>query len=376
MGGSASRKRSGEVSPACNFATASCSALPLSHLQHLILLTRDLINYYASITVIEPHITSLETMDHSSIMAIQSSQTTPNPGHLYLIGVGVTHSAAPPMHNAIAASLSKPWTFSALECPRIQDMVNAFHTPTFVGAVITMPYKQSVIPHLSGIDPHAALIGAVNNVYLTPDRKLRGTNTDWEGIKGCILNADPEGKGRGKPALIIGAGGASRAAVYALKKEFGVSDIYVINRDEDEVAQLLADTRAYGDSSLNIIHVTSTSPAQALPRPFYIIGTVPDIEPSTPSELTMRKILEGFLDGDERGVLLDMCFKPRNTRTLKLGRSKGWPCVEGTEIIGHQIGTQWGLWTGDGEGVKGGIREEEAWRVLRGAVEESTIINF
>jgi quinate dehydrogenase len=255
-------------------------------------------------------------------------------------------------------------------------MVNTFHTPTFVGAVITMPYKQSVIPHLSGVDPHAALIGAVNNVYLTPNHKLRGTNTDWEGIKGCLLSADPDGEGRGKPALIIGAGGASRAAVYALKKEFGVSTIYVINRDETEVAQLLADTRAYGDSSLTIIHVASTSQAHSLPKPHYIVGTVPDIEPRSESELTMRDVLEVFLDSDDKGVLLDMCFKPRNTRTLKLGRSKGWACVEGTEIIGHQVGTQWGLWTGEGEGVKGRIEEEEAWGVLRRAAGESTMINF
>jgi len=309
-------------------------------------------------------------------MAVQSSQTTPKLGHLYLIGVGVTHSIAPPMQNAIAASLSEPWTFSALECPTIQDMVNAFHTPTFVGAVITMPYKQSVIPHLSGIDPHAALIGAVNNVYLTPERQLRGTNTDWEGIKGCLLNADLEGNGRGKPALIIGAGGASRAAVYALNKEFGCQTIYVINRDESEVAQLLSDTRAYHDDSLNIIQVNSTAQAVSLAEPFYIVGTVPDIEPRNESELAMRKILEVFLDSNEKGVLLDMCFKPRNTRTLKLGRSKGWSCVEGTEIIGHQIGTQWGLWTGEGEAIKARISEEEAWRVLRREAEESTMINF
>ncbi len=316
-------------------------------------------------------------------MAIQSEQSTPHRGHLYLIGAGVTHSIAPPMHNAIAASISKPWTFSALECPTLQDMLNAFHSPAFIGAVITMPYKQSVIPHLSGIDPHATLIGAVNNVYLTPDRKLRGTNTDWEGIRGCLLSADPDRQGRGRPALIIGAGGASRAAVYALKNEFGCDTIYVINRDEREVAQLLSDARAYGggdsdgDAALEIIHVTSVTQARSLPTPFYVVGTVPDVEPRSEAELTMRSVLEVFLGCEAKGVLLDMCFKPRETRTLKLGRAEGWRCVEGTEIIGYQIGTQWGLWTGEGEeGVRGRISEEEAWRVLRREAEESTVINF
>lgn len=222
-------------------------------------------------------------------------------------------------------------------------------------------------------------------MYLTPgpERQLRGTNTDWEGIRGCLLGADKEGKGRGRPSLVVGAGGASRAAVYALSREFDCKVIYVINRDEGEVTQLLTDTRAYGGEDLKIVHVTSMAQARALPKPFYVVGTVPDIEPKSESELTTRDVLEVFLDRgkeEEKGVLLDMCFKPRNTRMLKLGRKKDWRCVEGTEIIGHQIGTQWGLWTREGRGGADAdewkVIEEEAWRVLRREAEESTMINF
>jgi quinate dehydrogenase len=290
------------------------------------------------------------------------------------MGVGVSHSIAPPMHNSIAASLSKPWIFSTLECPTVQDMVTALHTPTFAGAVITMPYKQTVIPHLSGIDKTASLIGAVNNVYLTSDGQLRGTNTDWEGIKGCLLSADASGPGRGKPALIIGAGGASRAAVYALRAELGVEAIYVINRDDGEVKQLLADTQAYNDPELKIVHVKTVAQAKELASPYYVVGTVPDFEPKSESEIEMRKTLETLLETEEKGVLLDMCFKPRNTRTLKLARKMGWACVEGTGVIGYQIETQWTLWTG--EDVKSILDKEEAWRVLNKAAEESKAINF
>jgi quinate dehydrogenase len=47
---------------------------------------------------------------------------------------------------------------------------------------------------------------------------------------------------------------------------------------------------------------------------------------------------------EEKGVLLEMCFKPRNTRTRNLGRRVEWKCLEGTGLIGFQIETQWGLW--------------------------------
>lgn len=237
-----------------------------------------------------------------------------------------------------------------------------------------MPYKQTIIPHLSGLDKQAELIGAVNNVYITADGKLRGTNTDWEGVKGCLLSANGAEKGKGKPALVIGAGGASRAAVYALSGDLGCNIIYVINRDEDEVTALLADAQKHGKGKLELVHVTSVLQAQSLPSPFFVVGTVPDFEPKSESEIEMRKILQVLLNTEGRGVLLDMCFKPRRTRTLKLAESLGWSCVEGTGVIGYQIETQWKLWTG--EDVSSTIPKEEAWKVLNKAAEESKAINF
>jgi quinate dehydrogenase len=211
---------------------------------------------------------------------------------------------------------------------------------------------------------------------------LRGTNTDWRGIKGCLLGAsggspgggDPSG---GKPALVIGAGGASRAAVYALGLEMGCTRIYVINRDEGEVRDLVADVMgrmAPPESRLEMVHVQSVEQARTLESPHYVVGTVPDFEPQTPEERSARSVLEVFLQAKaEKGVFLDMCFKPRVTRQIKLARKYGWRTVEGTEIIGHQIEEQWRLWTGR---VLSGSQQEEAWRVLRGEAERSKAINF
>ena len=295
-------------------------------------------------------------------------------GELHLLGIGVTHSIAPMMHTAIARGLNKSWTFSNLECPTIHDVLNAIQKPTFKGGVITMPYKQTIIPHLSGLDEQAELIGAVNNVYLTESGELRGTNTDWEGVKGCLLSVEGAEKGRGKPALVIGAGGASRAAVYALSVDLKCNTIYVINRDEDEVKALLADAQKHGRGKLELIHVTSVSQAEQLPSPYFVVGTVPDFEPKTASEIEMRKMLEVLLETDEKGVILDMCFKPRNTRTLKLARTLGWSCVPGTGVIGYQIETQWSLWTK--EDISSTLPKEKAWEALNKAAEESKAINF
>ena len=245
-----------------------------------------------------------------------------------------------------------------------------------------MPYKKTIMPLLDELDPLAITLGACNNVYLTKEGKLRGTNTDWLGIKGCLLSAtnDGEDKGRGQPALVVGAGGASRAAVYALFAQLGCSEIYILNRDAKEVADLLEDAKAYASTSSSrqphLIHVTSVAQVEELTAPYYIVGTVPDFEAKTEEEIITREILKRFLSKARKGILLDMCFKPRNTRILKLGRENGWSVVDGTGVIGHQIEEQWRLWAGAGEEGRKRVPTEEAWKVLRKAADESQAINF
>lgn len=291
---------------------------------------------------------------------------------LYLVGVGVSHSIAPPMHNYIAGALGFDWKFIAQECQTVEDALQLFRLPTFAGGVVTMPYKTAIMEHLDALDDYCVKIGACNNVYKTADGKLRGTNTDWRGIKGCLLDATSQGKG--KAALIIGAGGASRAAVYALYDQLQCNPIYIVNRDEDEVRALLQDTKSY-DGSLSIVHLRSLEQAREVEEaPFYIVGTVPDFEPRTPAELSARDILEYFLKLGPKGALLDMCFKPRRTRILKLGQCHGWTTVDGTMIIAHQIDEQYRLWCGEEKAKQ--IPKQGAWAVLRKAADESPSINF
>ncbi|KAF5664994.1 shikimate dehydrogenase [Fusarium heterosporum] len=305
-------------------------------------------------------------------MAFEHQQTRT----LHLVGIGVGHSIAPPMHNHIARSLGLPWTFYATECATLDDLSKLARSKTTAGLVVTMPYKNTVIPRLDALDELAQTIGACNNVYRDWENqdKLRGTNTDWIGIKGCLLEkGEKEGVPvMNKPSLIVGAGGASRAAVYALSTHFKSPVIYVLNRDDQEVKDLVRDSQKLSPVP-KIVHVKEGD-AQSLETPYYIVGTVPDFEPQTAEELAVRASLDEFLSRPEKGVLLDMCFKPRRTRMIKLAEEKGWPTVEGTHIIGYQIEEQWRLWAGP-ERVKR-LDRAGAWRVLMESAEESTGINF
>ncbi|CAI7602913.1 unnamed protein product [Penicillium pancosmium] len=278
---------------------------------------------------------------------------------LHLVGVGVTHSIAPNMHNYIAKSLGLPWTFYATECTTTEELLNLARNPKTAGLVVTMPYKGSIMEHLDERDELASIIGACNNVYYKNDssRRVCGTNTDWRGIKGCLLEKGEE-KTRPSPtslasALIIGAGGASRAAVYALTQHLYCPTIYVLNRDDEEVVNLIRDSKKLPNPP-SIVHVKTIAQAEKLPSPYYIVGTVPDLEPKTETEIEVASVMKHFLSRPEKGVLLDI--------------------VEGTHVIGYQIEEQWRLWAGEEACQK--LDREGAWDVLLKAAEESKGINF
>jgi quinate dehydrogenase len=302
-----------------------------------------------------------------------SSQKT-----LHLIGVGVHHSIAPVMHNYICERLEKPYTFYATEAQTIEDAVALLKRSDFGGAVVTMPFKQSIVEHLDEADDLVATIGACNNVYTSLDGRLIGTNTDWRGVLGCLTAADE--RGVGKPAMIFGAGGASRAAVYALSAHLKSPVIYVVNRDEQEVKDLERDTTTMRSASgTRIEHITSLQQAESLDTPYYIVGTVPDFPPQSDAEKTAFKIFDYFMaSATTPGVFLDMCFKPVETRKIMLAKKHGWTTVAGTEIIGHQIYEQYRVWfkPGTDEVVVNESLARDAWEVLRREAGSSPGINF
>jgi quinate dehydrogenase len=138
-----------------------------------------------------------------------------------------TLALGPAIHNFIAQAIELPWNFGITDTPDIEAFISQLREPDWVGAVVTLPHKRTVIPLLDDVDDHVKALRACNGVWKRPDGSLVGTNTDWQGIHGSLIAATNDG--RGKPAMIIGAGGASRAAVYALSQHMDCRTIYVVS---------------------------------------------------------------------------------------------------------------------------------------------------
>ncbi|CAG9990366.1 unnamed protein product [Clonostachys byssicola] len=280
--------------------------------------------------------------------------------HILFVGTNLSHAVSNRIHDIVAKEVGINWQLEAMDTPVLDKFAKRIRDEDFGGAIVTIPHKINVLPLLDHIDPMAQLLGACNNVYRRADGLLAGTNTDWIGVRDSLLDlsqrvpgdqlaTDSTEPGRGKPAFVVGAGGAARAAVYALSKALGATVIYVINRDEHEVAALIHDAQnGYRKAGLEppiIKHLRKPSDAIGLEDAYYGIGTVPDFEPCTETELDARAVFIEILNR-QRGVFLDMCYRPRFTRNLKLAREKGWTSGDGGQVVGWQLKAQWEVWAG------------------------------
>ncbi|MBR6307032.1 MAG: shikimate dehydrogenase [Lachnospiraceae bacterium] len=153
-----------------------------------------------------------------------------------LIGNPVGHSKSPLIHNTFAELRGDNLEYKLyqLEEDELKGALTRFRKQGVKGLNVTIPYKEKVIPFLCGISDTASKIGAVNTLKLT-DKGYFGTNTDIVGIKRTFKVKDISVKG--KQGIVLGAGGAAKAAAYALYAE-GASKVLVINRTFEKAQAL------------------------------------------------------------------------------------------------------------------------------------------
>ncbi|KAJ1971868.1 3-dehydroquinate dehydratase (3-dehydroquinase) [Dimargaris xerosporica] len=262
--------------------------------------------------------------------------------HYYLFGTPIAHSLSPLLHNTGFTALGLPHHYGLVETDSSAAFAKMFQQPDFGGASITIPLKEKVICSLDELSPEAQAIGAVNTVFSSTDadglRTLKGDNTDWKGIVGCLERAfcaqpcRPESTpNRSLEGLVIGAGGTSRAALYALYR-MGCTHIFLFNRTAGRAHALV--------ESLKLpIPITVLTSLDAPPAVTVIISTIPatDIAFALPDAL---------FAGCPGGVALDMAYKPRRTPLLQAAERHGWGTVEGIEVLIEQGLHQFAIWTG------------------------------
>jgi pentafunctional AROM polypeptide len=264
----------------------------------------------------------------------------------YLFGTPIAYSMSPVLHNTGFAVLGLPHTYNLLETAEVGEEIKAaIAAPDFGGASVTIPYKLDIIPLLDVLSPAAQAIGAVNTIIpraMSPEGsswKLHGDNTDWLGIRDSISPSVQSIHA----ALVIGAGGTARAAIYALQA-LDAQVIYLYNRTTSKAHALAL---AFPDARIKVLEAIEW-PAGIAP-PNVIVSTVP----STAMTLAMdngifplsNKLFE-YRDGP--AVVVDMAYRPAETALLMLAKetAANWAVVPGLEVLLAQGYVQFEKWTG------------------------------
>lgn len=264
----------------------------------------------------------------------------------YLFGNPISQSMSPTIHNTAFQILGLPHNYQLLETSSVGDEIKAaIRSPEFGGASVTIPFKLDIVPLLDGLTPQADAIGAINTII--PQKKSDGTvhllgdNTDWIGIRDSIKSRLPANVGKPKAGLVIGAGGTSRAAIYALQS-LGVEVVYLFNRTKSSAEKL---QQAFPSVNVQVIEELGLWSHGA---PSVIISTVPASATTLDKSVTSAVLLSSTIFSAAEGVVVDMAYRPALTPLLSLASdtAKGWKTVRGLDVLLEQGYAQFALWTG------------------------------
>ncbi len=247
--------------------------------------------------------------------------------YLGVAGWPVAHSRSPAMHNAALAAVGlHDWRYLALPLPpaRFAETVRALPAAGFRGINVTIPHKEAALALADEATPVAAAVGAANTLTFGPGGTVHADNTDVTGL----LESLPRSPA-GTTALVLGAGGAARAAVYALRTA-GAADVLVWNRTRERAERLV--------SELGGRVIDAPEPAAWL-----VNCTSVGLQESDAPFKSMP------FQADTLGVgscVVDMVYTPGDTPLIAEARRRGAEVVTGLEILVAQGAASFGRWTG------------------------------
>ncbi len=251
-------------------------------------------------------------------------------------------STSPALQQAAIDALGLGMVYKRWPTPPdgLATRVTGLRAPSVLGANVTIPYKEAVMPMLDELDPLAQCVGAVNTI-VNREGRLSGYNTDVGGFLRALRD-DAGFDSRGCDAVIAGAGGAARAVVVALI-ESGAASIAVLNRSAERAQRLVDDLSPHaGGTWLEALPAAPGSWAKMAPRAQLLVNCTSvgmadssqDASP-VPSGLIRPEML-----------VFDLIYRPLETRLLRDARASGACVLGGLPMLVYQGAASFKIWTG------------------------------
>ncbi|TIT21737.1 MAG: shikimate dehydrogenase [Mesorhizobium sp.] len=251
----------------------------------------------------------------------------------FVTGHPIDHSRSPKIHGYWLAKYGVDGVYEAIDVApeAFAEFLQTLQAQGYRGGNVTIPHKEAAFALAARRDDAAEQIGAVNTLWFE-DGELCGGNTDAHGFAANLDEYAPGWAANG-PAVVLGAGGAARAVIHALKQR-GVSDIRIVNRTLAR-AQELRDRSGAGVSAHNI-----AATGELLEDAGLLINT---------SALGMHGN-EG-LSADpgrlpDRAIVTDIVYVPLETPLLAAAKARGLRTVDGLGMLLHQAVPGFERWFG------------------------------
>jgi 3-dehydroquinate dehydratase/shikimate dehydrogenase len=244
-------------------------------------------------------------------------------------GNPISSSLSPLMMNTAFRRETVNAVYLALQTSKADDLFKLVREIPIQGLSVTMPLKVDVMPLLERTDPLSTKIGAVNTILRAQDGKFYGFNTDVAGIVQPLERRMPL---KGAKVLVLGAGGAARAAVFGCRDKG--AEVSILNRTPETAAKL-----------------AKQSGAKVIKREALARSTFDIIINATPigmASLTGKNVPASPLEASEINarIVFDLVYNPIETPLLRMARTKGVTVITGIEMFVQQGARQFEIWTG------------------------------
>lgn len=257
-----------------------------------------------------------------------------------LIGYPLKHSISPFFQQSAFDHyhLDVSYELWEIESSGLEKAIDSLRQPSCLGANVTIPYKETVIPLLDGLEGLAADIGAVNTI-VKKDNRLIGYNTDAGGFLRSLREKgrfDP----KDKKAAMLGAGGVAHAIGFVLVRA-GIRSLAIFDIDVERARKLASELKANGISVLETDKGTEFG--HAISSAELLVNCTPIGMKHSPSE--GQSPLAGDLISPG-SLVYDVVYNPTETTLLKEAEKRGAHVVGGLSMLVYQGAEAFELWTG------------------------------
>jgi shikimate dehydrogenase len=253
-----------------------------------------------------------------------------------LVGHNISHSLSPDVFRALFAHQGIEGTFEVIDISPDRYDSCLIELLTWDGFSVTIPYKESFVAHLKQTSPEVRAIGAVNSVKVI-DKRFYGYNTDASAFIAPLREHECEAE----RVLIMGHGGAARAVLWILSKEYPSCEFYICGRDRKKVEMFIQDrSKSSGDrislKSLTYSDIKSDD----------VYHLIINCTPLGGMAYADRFPLPENYDFRDCRICYDLNYRPSRTALLHRAQEAGCTVIEGFSMLVRQAVTSYTIWTG------------------------------